>query len=204
MKSLDLNNLHKQSKGVQLICAAILAAIIVGLSYFLLFSDQITEYETATQKEEELKTEYTNKSTMAANLDNLKEELALIEQSISVLLKKLPTNDEIPSLIQEMHQAAAKNGLTMSALTPATPINEGQIQRLPFSISLNGSHEQIADFTRDIGRMSRIVTLSDMNIKNADTNNLNGNKLSFAAYANTYKALDTTSASGASAASTAQ
>lgn len=190
LNELDIQTLHLKSKGVQIVCALILAAIIIVLGYLFIFRGQIAEYEAAKEQEETLKTEFTNKSALAANLPKLKEELGLIEETINALLKQLPTDAQIPSLIQEMHQAAAKNGLTMNNVVPQTPVADGQIQRLPFAISLTGSHAQISNFTRDLGRMSRIVTLSDMSLKNADDKDKTGSKLTFGALANTYKALD--------------
>lgn len=187
---LDIKTLHLQSKAIQFAFASLLAILIIVLGYFLFYSEQIDEYKAAQEKEVSLKEDFSNKSIRAANLPNLKEELQLIEASINDLLKQLPTDAQIPSLIQEMHQAAAKNGLTMNNVNPQPVVNDGQIQRLPFAISVTGSHDQIVNFTRDIGKMSRIVTLSDMDIKNADQKDTSGNKLIFAALANTYKALD--------------
>ncbi|MBQ9601833.1 MAG: type 4a pilus biogenesis protein PilO [Neisseriaceae bacterium] len=199
--SLDINKLYLQSKGVQLVIAAVLAVLILVLGYFILFQSQIEEYQAAQEKEDSLKSEYTSKAQMAASLENLKQELTLIEESTNVLLKQLPTDAQIPSLIQEMHQAAAKNGLTMNNVTPQAVVKDEQIQRLPFAISVTGTHEQIINFARDMGRMSRIVTLSDLSLKNVDTKSATGSKLTFDALANTYKALDVKAASAASAAS---
>ena len=196
--SLDINKLYLQSKGVQLVIAAVLAVLILVLGYFILFQSQIEEYQAAQEKEDSLKSEYTSKAQMAANLENLKEELVLIEESTNVLLKQLPTDAQIPSLIQEMHQAAAKNGLTMNNVTPQAVVKDDQIQRLPFAISVTGTHEQIINFARDMGRMSRIVTLSDLSLKNVDTKGATGSKLTFDAFANTYKAIDVKAASAAS------
>lgn len=189
INEIDLKNLHNQSKAVQLAIALLISIAIVVFGYFYMFSDQIDEYNAATEKEAQLKETFEQKSALAANLGNLKEELVLIEQTIAVLLKQLPTDAQIPNLIQEMHQAATKNGLIMNNVTPQKPVNEGQIQRLPFTISVSGSHDQIANFSRDIGRISRIVVLSNISIKNAD-NNKDGNKLTLSALANTYKATD--------------
>lgn len=192
INEIDFKNIHLQSKGIQFLCAFLLALLILGVSYFLLFNTQIEEYKAAQEKEEQLKEDFTSKSILAANLENLEKELVLIEQSINDLLKQLPTDAQIPSLIQEMHQAAAKNGLTMSNVIPQATVVDGQIERLPFAIATTGSHEQIINFTRDLGRMSRIVTLSSISVKKVDTDkkDVESGKLTFSALANTYKAID--------------
>ena len=204
--SLHFNKLHMQNKAVQLFVALGLAAVLVVAGYFAAFQSQWEEYQVAQQKEEDLKNEFSDKSIKAASLDNLKEELRLIEESIKILLKQLPTSSEVPTLLQELHQAAAKNNLTMSTFVAKPAVTEGVVERLPFSMSLSGSHEQIAKFARDVGRMSRIVTLANIDLhSNTDknsSNNSSANKdkgsgtLTLSALANTYKALDVAEASG--------
>ena len=201
--SFDVNKLHLQPKPVQLLLAIVLAAALVGVGYVALFQSQLEELTAAQEKEEQLKQEFTEKSIRAASLDNLKLELEQIQESTRVLLKQLPTSAEIPTLIQELHQAAAKNGLTMSLVTPEAKVIEGPIERLPFSISVSGNYEQIAQFTRDVGQMSRIVTLANITLVTGEGDNKG--KLVFTAMANTYKALDASEvASAASSASAAQ
>ena len=201
--SFDVNKLHLQPKPVQLLLAIVLAAALVGVGYVALFQSQLEELTAAQEKEEQLKQEFTEKSIRAASLDNLKLELQQIQESTRVLLKQLPTSAEIPTLIQELHQAAAKNGLTMSLVTPEAKVIEGPIERLPFSISVSGNYEQIAQFTRDVGQMSRIVTLANITLVAGEGDNKG--KLVFTAMANTYKALDASEvASAASSASAAQ
>ncbi|MDK4590207.1 type 4a pilus biogenesis protein PilO, partial [Kingella kingae] len=63
-----------------------------------------------------------------------------------------------------------------------------------------------AQFVRDVGQMSRIVTLANISLSQAtDDKNKGQGKLVFTAMANTYKALDVSEmASAASAASAAK
>ncbi|WII92285.1 type 4a pilus biogenesis protein PilO [Kingella negevensis] len=201
LNEIDFKKLHLQNKPIQFLMALILAVVIVVLGYFGLFQAQWEEYQSTIAKEAELKSDYEKKSAQAANLDNLKKELVDIEASIEVLIKQLPTSEEIPTLIQELHQAAAKNGLTMNSVTPEAKVIEKPIERLPFAISVTGNYSNVAQFVRDVGSMSRIVTLSNINITKSEQNG-EGSKLTFTATANTYKAMNLTdTASSASAAS---
>lgn len=136
LNEIDFKKLHLQNKPIQFLMALILAVVIVVLGYFGLFQAQWEEYQSTVAKEAELKSDYEKKSAQAANLDNLKKELVDIEASIEVLIKQLPTSEEIPTLIQELHQAAAKNGLTMNSVTPEAKVIEKPIERLPFAISV--------------------------------------------------------------------
>ena len=193
LKAIDLNSLPQQSKPVQLGIAGAIIVIILILAYFFIYSGLNEQISQLQQEEETLKQTYTEKSKQAANLDALKAELNSINGSFNILLKQLPTQAEIPNLIQELHECATKNGLNMDSLTPTqvqntdTDKNSEQqiIQTLPYYITLTGNYNQISQFLRDVGKLSRIVTLNSIVIKR----NEKDNTLTLNAVANTYKAL---------------
>lgn len=187
LKNLDIKTLHLLGMPAKLALAGLVVAGILVISYAALFRTQLETLESANAKETELKETYTKKSIEAANLDNLKAELEAIRSSFNVLLKQLPTDAEIPNLIQELHQAGATNGLRMDSVTPSAPVNDGPIQVLPYEIAITGKYSQISQFARDVGTLSRIITLESLKIssKNKDDKN---NLLTLSATANTYKA----------------
>ena len=195
LKSIDLKNLPYQSRTVQLIMGAIVIVFILLLAYIFIFSDTNEKINDLKKEEETLKQSYIEKSATAANLDKLKLELNQINSLFQVLLKQLPTSAEIPNLIQELNENAGKNGLTMESITPSQVIQTqssnkdgiGQqlIETLPYHITLRGNYDQITQFVRDIGKLSRIVTINSIVLKK----NGNNNDFTFTAVANTYKAL---------------
>ncbi|MCT6883026.1 hypothetical protein BGI15_03730 [Snodgrassella alvi] len=197
LKAIDLNSLPQQSKPVQLGIAGAIIVIILILAYFFVYSGLNEQISQLRQEEETLKQTYTEKSRQAAHLDALKAELDSINGSFNILLKQLPTQAEIPNLIQELHECATKNGLNMDSITPAQVQNTESdnqtdkkselqvIQTLPYNITLTGNYNQISQFLRDVGKLSRIVTLNSIVIKR----NEKDNTLTLNAVANTYKAL---------------
>ncbi|KLT73174.1 pilus assembly protein PilO [Neisseria arctica] len=183
-KDLDIKNLHQLGGPAKLLLAIIVIVGILILGYGLLFRSQLDALETAATKETELKSTYNEKSIQTASLDNLKKELASLRSAFDVLLRQLPTDAEIPNLIQELHQAGASNGMRMDSVSPKAPINDGPIQILPYDISISGRYNQISQFTRDVGQLSRIITLESLQLKSDDKSN----QLTLSATANTYKA----------------
>ncbi|PIT15683.1 type 4a pilus biogenesis protein PilO [Snodgrassella alvi] len=200
LKAIDLNSLHQQGKPVQLGMAGGIIVVILVLAYFFVYSGQNGQLSQLKQEEETLKQTYTEKSQQATHLDALKAELDSINGSFHLLLKQLPTQAEIPNLIQELHECATKNGLNMDSVTPAQAQNtysgnsgnqtdnnaeQQVIQTLPYNITLTGNYNQISQFMRDVGKLSRIVTLNAIVLKRNDKDNT----LTLKAVANTYKAL---------------
>ena len=191
LKQLDVQNLYLLNMPSKLLLAGLLIVGMLALGYVGVFKDQIETLNTQEAKEDELKETFTRKSIQAASLNNLKAELASIRSAFDVLLKQLPTGAEIPSLIQELHQAGSTNGLRLDSVAPLQPENDGPIQKLPYQISITGKYSQISQFTRDVGDLSRIITLDSLKLVNAgEDKEGKGNKgeLTLSAIATTYKA----------------
>ena len=191
LKQLDVQNLYLLNMPSKLLLAGLLIVGMLALGYVSVFKDQIETLNTQEAKEDELKETFTRKSIQAASLNNLKAELASIRSAFDVLLKQLPTDVEIPNLIQELHQAGSTNGLRLDSVAPLQPENDGPIQKLPYQISITGKYSQISQFTRDVGDLSRIITLDSLKLVNAgEDKEGKGNKgeLTLSAIATTYKA----------------
>lgn len=190
--NLDLNNLHLLNLPARLFIALLAVAAVLGLGYAGLFKSQMESLEEYEAKETELKNTYKQKSIDAASLNNLRDELASIRSAFDIMLKQLPTDAEIPNLVQELHQAGSSNGLRLDSVMPQPPVDDGPIKRLPYSISITGNYEQISQFTRDVGSLSRIITLESLKIAQSPENGGNpdgkSSILNLSAIAITYQA----------------
>ncbi|HEZ1715325.1 TPA: type 4a pilus biogenesis protein PilO [Neisseria meningitidis] len=190
--NLDLNNLHLLNLPARLFIALLAVAAVLGLGYAGLFKSQMESLEEYEAKETELKNTYKQKSIDAASLNNLRDELASIRSAFDIMLKQLPTDAEIPNLVQELHQAGSSNGLRLDSVMPQPPVDDGPIKRLPYSISITGNYEQISQFTRDVGSLSRIITLESLKIAQSPENGGNpdgkSSILNLSVIATTYQA----------------
>lgn len=192
VKNLDIQNLYLLNPAAKFVLAALAIAGVLAVGYAAVFREQLETLSTQEEREAELKETYTKKSIEAASLDNLKAELASIRSSFDILLKQLPTDAEIPTLIQELHQAGSANGLRLDSVIPQVPVNDGPIQKLPYEISITGKYNQINQFARDVGGLSRIITLESLKISHVsdgkNSKDIKNDTLILRAIATTYKA----------------
>lgn len=188
LNEINTSNAHLLPKPAQWVLALFLILILWGVGYYFQFSDQFNEISALEDQEVQLREQYTKKSNEAAQLDNLRQEVKEIREIFNVLVKQLPTDAEVPNLIQELHQAGATNGMRMNSVVPMKEISDDTVTTLPYKISISGDYAQISQFVRDVGHLSRIVTLDSLNLKN-DEKNKDKNILVLDAVANTYKAV---------------
>lgn len=147
---------------------ALLFLLILFGGYWFDWSGQLGELDTAKGEEAKLRDTYLNKKKQAVNLDTYRQQLKDIEQSFGALLKQLPNKSEMDALLTDINQAGLGRGLQFDLFKPAAAetTTEFYAER-PINIKVTGSYHDLGAFASDISRLSRIVTLHDVNITGA-------------------------------------
>ena len=138
--------------------------VIVGLSYWLDWDDQIKRIDSEESKERQLKATYLEKKKVAINLDAYRKQLDDIEKQFGALLKQLPGKSEMDALLTDINQAGLGRGLQFELFKPGAESVREFYAELPITIKISGSYHDMGAFASDIGKLSRIVTLNDIAI----------------------------------------
>jgi len=138
--------------------------VIVGLSYWLDWDEQIGRIENEEKKETQLKTTFIDKKKVAINLDAYRKQLDDIEKQFGTLLKQLPGKSEMDALLTDINQAGLGRGLQFELFKPGGEAVREFYAELPITIRVSGSYHDMGAFASDIGKLSRIVTLNDIAI----------------------------------------
>ena len=170
MKLEDLNKINlKDMPNWQLLpkagALAVLFVLVLFGGYWLDWSGQLSELDVSKGEEAKLRETFLNKKKQAVNLDTHRQQLKDIEQSFGALLKQLPNKSEMDALLTDINQAGLGRGLQFELFKPATTeaMTEFYAER-PISIKVTGGYHDLGAFASDISRLSRIVTLHDVNI----------------------------------------
>jgi type IV pilus assembly protein PilO len=125
---------------------------------------QNEELEGKRQQEEKYKEEWLGKKKQALNLDAHRKQLAEIDQKFGALLKQLPNKTEMESLLIDINQAGLGRGLQFEIFKPGGEARRDFYAELPIQLKLTGSYHDLGAFAGDIAKLSRIVTLNDVNL----------------------------------------
>ena len=109
---IELENMGDWPIAVKALCCAFVAAIVLYFSYSLLVSDEITSYHAAVAKETELRNTYKQKYALASKLELYRQQMVDMEEKFSQLLKRLPTSNETPGLLDDLSYVGTTSGLT--------------------------------------------------------------------------------------------
>lgn len=166
----DFKRINPQDPGgwpvtVKLVALLGLFIAILTAGFFLDWSPQLDTLETGKKEEEKQKDDFVKKKTQAVNLDAHKQQLREIDQVFGTLLKQLPNKSEMDALIIDINQAGLGRGLQFDLFKPNQfETMQDFYAELPIQIRVVGSYHDIGAFASDVSRLSRIVTLNNMNI----------------------------------------
>ncbi len=189
IQSLDINDVGRWPLPFRLAVIVIVFLLVVGLGlYWTIWQDKMVLLERAQQEHLDLRTSFENKQRKAANYDRYREQLDQIEQSFGTMLRQLPGETEIPSLIVDISQTGLAAGLQENLFQPQAEIPRDFYAEKPIMIRLSGGYHEIANFVSGIAALPRIVTLHDITITRENQND--SNTLSMEVTAKTYRYLE--------------
>ena len=166
----SLNNLDPENIGgwpfpVKL--AMWLAACVVAgfLVYHFLLSDSLAKLDSTAAKETQLMQEYEKKAYQASNLDAYKEQMTEMESTFGALLRQLPSDTEVPGLLEDISHTGLSAGLTFNTIKLAPGTSKEFYVELPIDIEVKGGFHSFGAFVSAVASLPRIVTLHDFEIK---------------------------------------
>ena len=189
LQSLDANDVGRWPLPFRIAVIVIVFFVVMGLGiYWFIVKDKAPLLERAQAEELELRTTFENKQRKAANYNAYKAQLAQIEQSFGTMLRQLPGETEIPSLIVDISQTGLAAGLQEKLFVPQAEVPRDFYAEKPIKIRLAGGYHEIGNFVSGIAALPRIVTLHDINI--TPENRDSYDNLSMEVTAKTYRYLD--------------
>lgn len=184
---LDFDNVGSWPIAIKvLIWVLLLIAVLVGGYYYHIEGLQ-KKLADAEAKEVTLKKDFEKKAFQAANLDAYRQQMAEMEESFGALVSQLPSDTEVPGLLEDITNKGLLNGLAIDAIVLQKEKAQEFYVELPISISAKGSYHDLGAFISGMAGLPRIVTLHDFQIR-AEKDN--PNSLDMKIIAKTYRYKD--------------
>src|SRR5512139_505365 len=155
-----------------IVLLVVLNYFVVGMNFGAPIRDVEDKIRRAAQEQKQLETEYIEKTSIANNLNQFRREKELLEQQLREALAELPEEKNIEDLLQLFQDRALKAGLKIDSIEPKAPTTERFYARIPIPMTVRGNYHEIATFFDALGRMRRIVNVSEVVL--SDPKDVNG------------------------------
>ena len=164
LSNLDPDNIGSWPIVVKLL-VWLLVMVVAGFGvYQFILADTLRQYERKQQKEAELMQAFEQKAFQAANLDRLKTQMAEMESSFGALVRQLPSDTEVPGLLEDISQLGVDSGLEFGSIGLQDERVVEFYAELPIQITVKGSYHSIGNFISGVAALPRIVTLHDFSL----------------------------------------
>ncbi len=175
LQSIDFNNLDVNNIGswpgvVKALLLIVLFGLVLGVGYYWSITDKQQQLEITEAQELDLRKEYEDKAAQAANLEALRQQKQEMEAAFGALLRQLPSDTEVPGLIEDITRTALDNELTIESIDLQPEAKTEFYIELPINIVVEGGYHKIGSFVSGVANLSRIVTLHDFKIKPTKSN----------------------------------
>ncbi|MDG9781007.1 type 4a pilus biogenesis protein PilO [Metapseudomonas otitidis] len=164
LSDLDLNNVGSWPAAVKVIACILVMAAILALGYNFHLKDLEVQLDQQRAEEESLKQQFTTKAFQAANLEAYKDQMKEMETSFGALLRQLPSDTEVPGLLEDITRTGLGSGLEFEEIKLQPEVVQQFYIELPIQISVVGSYHDLATFVSGVASLPRIVTLHDFSI----------------------------------------
>jgi type IV pilus assembly protein PilO len=192
LREFDLNNLDFENVGswplpIRLAIWVVLLLAILAAGYYYHVEDLQIRLAREEKKEETLKKDFEKKAFQAANLDAYRQQMVEMEESFGALVSQLPSDTEVPGLLEDITNKGLLNGLSIASIDLQKEQAREFYVELPIAIKASGSYHDLGAFISGMAGLPRIVTLHNFVISSSGGNSSN---LKMAITAKTYRYKD--------------
>lgn len=168
LNELDLENVGAWPLAVRIIACVLTLILVIFLGYQFHLSSLQMQLGREVAKEKELKEQFRAKAFQAANLDAYRDQMRQMEESFGALVRQLPSDTEVPGLLEDITFTGRGAGLQFEAIKlQPEKVSEFYIE-LPISITVKGNYHDLGSFVSGVASLPRIVTLHDFSIDPSD------------------------------------
>ena len=157
----DLDTIGVWPAPVKVLLVLVVFSACLAAGFFLHIQNLQTTLQSVTNEEAQLRVEFEQKAFLAANLEEYRAQTVEMEASFTELLRQLPSETEVPGLIDDVTNTGEGSGLEFSNFElPEEQVQEFYIE-IPINLNAVGSYHDFGTFVSGVASLDRIVTLHD-------------------------------------------
>ncbi|HEY8385943.1 MAG TPA: type 4a pilus biogenesis protein PilO [Porticoccaceae bacterium] len=188
LKEIDLAELEFNTIGVwplpvRVAVLAVIFALVLVLAYYFHVKDLGGTLDRLQRDEASLRNTFAEKAFESANIEAYRAQMVELEKSFAALLAQLPSDTEVPGLLEDITEVGYGSSLEIDSITLQPEVASEYYVELPIRIVAKGGYHDFGTFVSGVSGLPRIVTLQDYSIVADDKSH----GLTFEVTAKTYR-----------------
>lgn len=177
LRDLDFNDIGSAPASVRYFILGVLLVIILGIGYYLLIKDKVQQLEMVQGLEKNLRAEFEQKQSKAANLEAYEAQLAEMQELLETMFRQLPSRTEMDKLLVDVSQTALGAGIDVQLFQPNAEAYHDFYAERPISVRMLGDYHQFGEFVSGVASLPRVVilTMHDIALRRANERDIGAN-----------------------------
>jgi type IV pilus assembly protein PilO len=147
---------------------AILAGAGVGAFYYYYEQPARADMTSRQSQLQALKADITKGYETAKRLPAFQAQVADLEGRLENLKSVLPAEKDAADLLRRLQTVATQSNLTIMSFKPAATVTKQLHAEWPITLQLQGTYHNLAAFFDRVGKFTRIVNISGLDVKGKD------------------------------------
>jgi type IV pilus assembly protein PilO len=152
----------------QLAAFVVLACGAVGGFYWYYEKDARLEIETRVKQLETLRADIAKGQGTAVKLPQFRAQVGELENRLVTLREVLPEEKDAADLLRRMQIVAVQSNLKIKGFKPAPVVMKQLHAEWPIALELDGTYHNLAIFLDRVGKFTRIVNITDLQVHGKD------------------------------------
>ena len=166
LRTLDIKDVGRWPLVFRVVAISLIfLTVSIGGTYYFVWRAKIPQLEQVQRQEQDLRSTFESRQRLAANLDAYTDQLIEVEQTFGAMLRQLPGETEVPSLLVDISQTGLAAGLEERLFQPMSEVSREAYSELPIRMQVVGTYHELGNFVSGVVALPRIVTLHDITLR---------------------------------------
>jgi type IV pilus assembly protein PilO len=156
---------HQLSPKAQIIVFVGLCVLAVVGAWQVLLGPARVELEARRARLQTLQSEVTRVQAVAGKLPVVEREVRALEVALRETTAVIPDEKDPQDVLRNLHEMASESALDIASFAPKPIVSKTQYSEWPIQLGFEGTYHDLARFFDRVASMSRLMSVSDLNIK---------------------------------------
>jgi type IV pilus assembly protein PilO len=158
-------SLHELSSRTQNVVFGLLCVLMVGAAWQLLISPEEDAVARAQKRLTTIETDVKKAQLVAMKLPLVQRDLRALEASLRATQAVIPEEKDPQDVLRNLHEMASDSLLDIASFKPKPIVAKTQYTEWPIELGFEGNYHDLGRFFDRVASMSRLMSISDLQIK---------------------------------------
>jgi type IV pilus assembly protein PilO len=156
---------HELSPRAQMIVFGLLCVLAVAGAWQVSIGPSSAELETRRAHLAKLEGEIIRVQAIADKLPALQREVRTLQVALRETTASIPEEKDPSEVLASLIDVASESSLDLASWKPANIVDKAQYSEWPIALTFEGGYHDLGRFFDRLAGMSRLISVSDLNIK---------------------------------------